>query len=297
VNKSKELIIGIFACISLAILYWGINFLKGENVFSQKNVFYAVYENVDGLTISRPVTVNGFKVGQVSNINLHSKQIADLIVEVTIEEDINFSTSSLLEIYDSDILGAKSLELIMIQGAKIAQSGDTLKGSIATGLTSEVSEQFGSVKVGLDQLIISFDKVLKEVKDLSNTANRILLNNEEKLNTSIYSIESIASEIDNQAININNIIDNLSSFTDTLNSIDVHSFSNKIINISNQLEMMLVQLNKGDGSLAKVLNEDSIYIDLSNTIKSMDELLNDVRQNPKKYINISLWGGDKKNAK
>tara|TARA_B100000530_G_C15774246_1_gene414806 strand:- start:235 stop:792 length:558 start_codon:yes stop_codon:yes gene_type:complete len=185
----------------------------------------------------------------------------------------------------------------MIQGAKIAQSGDTLKGSIATGLTSEVSEQFGSVKVGLDQLIISFDKVLKEVKDLSNTANRILLNNEEKLNTSIYSIESIASEIDNQAININNIIDNLSSFTDTLNSIDVHSFSNKIINISNQLEMMLVQLNKGDGSLAKVLNEDSIYIDLSNTIKSMDELLNDVRQNPKKYINISLWGGDKKNAK
>ncbi len=296
-NRSKELIIGIFACICLAILYWGINFLKGENIFSQKKFFYAVYENVDGLTISCPVTVNGFKVGQVSNITLHSKQIADLIVEVTIEEDIDFHRSSLLEIYDSDILGTKSLELKMINGSQIAQSGDTLQGSIANGLTSEVSEQFGSVKVGLDQLIISFDKVLKEVKNLSNTANRILLNNEERLNASMYSIEKIALEVGDQTTNISNVIDNLSAFSDSLNSIDVYSFSNKIVNISSQLELLLLQLNKGDGSLAKILNEDSIYIDLSNTINSMDQLLNDVRENPKKYVNISLWGGDRKDAK
>ena len=138
-NKSRELFIGIFACIMLVVLYSGVNFLKGENIFSNKRFFYAIYDNVNGLTISRPVTVNGFRVGQVSGIDFHSANQANLIVQVAIEEDIYFSTNAILEIYDSDILGAKSLELKMIEGQQTAMSGDTLFGSIATGLTSEVS--------------------------------------------------------------------------------------------------------------------------------------------------------------
>jgi len=284
-------------CIMLAVLYWGVNFLKGENVFSNKRFFYAIYENVDGLTISRPVTVNGFKVGQVSAIEFNSIEDANLIVQVAIEENIFFSTDAILEIYDSDILGAKSLELKMIDGSQVAVSGDTLLGSIATGLTSEVTEQFGSVKVGLDQLIISFDKVLKEVKDLSNTANRILLSNEEKLSYTLESIESISSTIEDQTANINNTISNISEFSDSLNSIDIVAFSDQMLIISEHIESVLNTLDSGDGSMQKLLNEDSIYNDLSNTIQSMDNLLNDIRNNPKKYVNISLWGGDKKSNK
>ena len=281
----------------LAVLYWGVNFLKGENLFSNKRFFYAVYENVNGLTISRPVTVNGFKVGQVSSIDFHSVKDANLIVQVAIEEKIYFSTNAVLEIYDSDILGAKSLELKMIEGNQIAVSGDTLLGSIATGLTSEVSEQFGSVKVGLDQLIISFDNVLKEVKDLSNTANRILLRNEEKLSHTIESIESISSTIQYQSNNINNTISNIAEFSDSLNSIDILAFSNHMISIADHMESILNTLESGDGSVQKILHDDAIYNDLSNTIKSMDNLLNDIQKNPKKYINLSLWGGDKKTNK
>jgi len=281
----------------LAVLYSGVNFLKGENVFSNKRFFYAIYENVDGLTISRPVTVNGFKVGQVSAIEFNSIEDATLIVQVAIEEDIFFSTDAILEIYDSDILGAKSLELKMIDGRQIAVSGDTLFGSIATGLTSEVSEQFGSVKVGLDQLIISFDKVLKEVKDLSNTANRILLSNEAKLSYTLESIESISSTIQDQTSNINNTMSNISEFSNNLNSIDIVSFSDQMLIISEHIESVLNTLDSGNGSMQKLINEDSIYNDLSNTIQSMDNLLNDIRNNPKKYVNISLWGGDKKSNK
>ena len=281
----------------LAVLYWGVNFLKGENLFSNKRFFYAVYENVNGLTISRPVTVNGFKVGQVSSIDFHSVKDANLIVQVAIEEKIYFSTNAVLEIYDADILGAKSLELKMINGNQIAVSGDTLLGSIATGLTSEVSEQFGSVKVGLDQLIISFDNVLKEVKDLSNTANRILLRNEKKLAHTIESIESISSTIQYQSNNINSIISNIAEFSDSLNSIDILAFSNYMISIADHMESILNTLESGDGSVQKILHDDAIYNDLSNTIKSMDNLLNDIQNNPKKYINLSLWGGDKKTNK
>ena len=281
----------------LAVLYWGVNFLKGENLFSNKRFFYAVYDNVNGLTISRPVTVNGFKVGQVSSIDFHSVKDANLIVQVAIEEKIYFSTNAVLEIYDADILGAKSLELKMINGNQIAVSGDTLLGSIATGLTSEVSEQFGSVKVGLDQLIISFDNVLKEVKDLSNTANRILLRNEKKLAHTIESIESISSTIQYQSNNINNTISNIAEFSDSLNSIDILAFSNHMISIAGHMESILNTLESGDGSVQKILHDDAIYNDLSNTIKSMDNLLNDIQNNPKKYINLSLWGGDKKTNK
>jgi len=281
----------------LVVLYSGVNFLKGENIFSNKRFFYAIYDNVNGLTISRPVTVNGFRVGQVSGIDFHSVNQANLIVQVAIEENIYFSTHSVLEIYDADILGAKSLELKMVEGKQTAISGDTLLGSIATGLTSEVSEQFGSVKVGLDQLIISFDQVLKEIKDLSHTANRLLSTNEERLSHALHSIETISSTLENQTQNINNTINNISKFSNDLNSIDFVLFSNQMLDISNQIESLLAEVNSGNGSMSKLINEDSIYYDLSNTIKSMDNLLIDIKNNPKKYVNISLWGGDKKSNK
>lgn len=296
-NKSKELLIGLFTCLLLGVLYWGVNFLKGENLFSNKRFFYALYDNVDGLTISRPVTVNGFKVGQVSNINFTSQKEGNLIVEVAIEEDLPFSKNSFLEIYDSDLLGAKSLELKILDGATLALSGDTLLGSIAHGLTSEVSEQFGSVKVGLDQVIVSFNKVLTEVQDLSNTANRILLANEKKFEQSINSIESISSVVETQSANVKDIISNLSTFTDSLKEVDVVSLGDQILSISDQLELLLIQLNSGDGSLSKFLYEDSIYSDMSITINTLDRLLYDIQENPKKYINLSLWGGDKKSNK
>ncbi len=296
-NKSKELLIGLFTCLLLGVLYWGVNFLKGENLFSNKRFFYALYDNVDGLTISRPVTVNGFKVGQVSNINFTSQKEGNLIVEVAIEEDLPFSKNSFLEIYDSDLLGAKSLELKILDGSTLALSGDTLLGSIAHGLTSEVSEQFGSVKVGLDQVIVSFNKVLTEVQDLSNTANRMLLANEKKLEQSINSIESISSVVEAQSAHVKDIISNLSTFTDSLKEFDVVSLGDQILSISDQIELLLIQLNSGDGSLSKFLYEDSIYSDISITINTLDRLLYDIQQNPKKYINLSLWGVDKKSNK
>ena len=274
----------------LIVSYWGVNFLKGENLFSDKRFFYAVYDNVNGLTISRPVTVNGFKVGQVSSIKFNTQNKANLIVQISIEEDFEFSKKSILEIYDSDIMGSKSLQLKIINGDDLAASGDTLIGAIATGLTSEMSEQFGSVKVGLDQLIISFDKVLKEVKDLSNTANRILLENENKLSTSLHNVESISSVIDLQAKNINNTIDNLSQFSSSLNEIDITSLSSTISIISKDIELLLNKINNGKGSASKLLNEDSLYLEISNTIKDLDLLINDIKENPKKYINVSIWG-------
>lgn len=296
-KKSNEFLIGLFVCVSLAILYWGINFLKGENIFSNKTFFYAVYDNVDGLTISRPVTVNGFRVGQVSNITFNTNQTGNLLVEVAIEEDITFSTNSILEIYDSDLMGSKSLELQMLDGPNTAMNRDTLIGSMATGLTSEVSQQFGSVKVGLDQLIMSFDQVLKEINHLSNTANRILLNNEEKMSNSVKNIESISDAIDSHAKTIDNILINMSNISDEISTIEFTSLSENMMSISTQLDLLLLSMKNEEGSLGKLIYNDSLYNELNNTLQSMDQLLIDIRENPKKYVNISLWGSDKKSEK
>ena len=292
-KKSTELFIGLFATILIVVLYWGVSFLKGENVFSDKRFFYAKYDNVNGLTVSRPVTVNGFKIGQVSNITLNSDNQAYLIVEIALEEKIEFTDQSILEIYDSDIMGSKSLQLKISNKGNIAINGDTLKGTIATGLTSEMSEQFGSVKVGLDQLIISFNKVLKEVEDLSNTANRILLYNEQKVANSIDNVEAISEVIEKQAANINNTIINISDLSDQLSKIDLITFSNQMTSISQELDNLISQINKEEGSLGKLLNNDSLYNDLSSTIQSLEQLIDDIKLNPKKYVNISIWGKDK----
>ena len=296
-KKSNELLLGLFTCVLLAILYWGINFLKGENIFSNKRFFYSVYENVDGLTISRPVTMNGFRVGQVSDIAFNSTQNGNLIVEVAIEEDIVFSTNSILEIYDSDLMGSKSLELKMLDGKQIAVTGDTLVGSRASGLTSEVTEQFGSMKVGLDELIISFDKVLKEINELSNTANRILLTNEERVVHSLQNIEAISDLIDTHVNTIDDILINVSKFSNEASAIEFKSLSENILSVSEQLDLLLMNMNTEQGSFGKFVYNDSLYNELANTLNSFDELLLDIKKNPKKYVNISLWGGDKKSSK
>ena len=256
-KKSNELLVGLFTLFLLTVLYWGVNFLKGENIFSNKQFFYAVYDNVNGLTISLPVTINGFKVGQVSNIDFNSEN-ADLIVQVAIEEDIPFSTNSILEIYDSDIMGSKSLELKVRSGTTMANSGDTLIGSIATGLTSEVSEQFGSVKVGLDQLIISFDKVLKEIEILSGTANRLLLTNEQKLSSSMSHIESVSRVVESHTQSIDNILLNLTEITDSLSSIQYISISENILHVSQELETIISGIHSSNSTIGKIIYQTNI---------------------------------------
>ena len=296
-KKSNELLIGLFVCFTLAVLYWGVNFLKGENLFSQKRYFYAVYHNINGLTISRPVTINGFRVGQVSNITFSSQQQANLIVEIAIEEDIIFSKHSILEIYDSDIMGSKSLELKMVDGKQVAVSGDTLISSIASGLTSEVTEQFGSVKIGLDQLIISFDKVLKEVKNLSNNTNRILLNSEEKVANSIANVELISASIQSQSQTIQNLLLNILQVSDSLAAIEFVTLSKKILNVSNELESLVVKINQGEGSFSKLLNDDELYNELYNTVQNVETLSKNIMENPGKWFTISLRRSDKKEEK
>ena len=292
-NKKNELIIGFFTLSLVIVLYWGINFLKGENVFSNKQFYYAVYENVDGLTISRPVTINGFKVGQVSAIEFSSNN-ANLVVQVSIEEQIPFSRNSILEIYDSDIMGSKSLELKLNKGSVLAKSGDTLIGSIANGITSEVSEQFGSVKVSLDQLIISFDDVLKEIKNLSSTANRLLSANELKLSSSLENIESISNTIENQTSSINKIILNLKSVSDSLSEIRYISISENINNTTVELEKIINKINNNEGTVSKLVNQDSLHLQLTKVLNTADKLLLDFKANPKKYVSVSVFGNNKK---
>ena len=294
VKKSNEFLIGLFTCILLLVLYWGVNFLKGENLFSNKRFFYASYENIDGLTISRPVTVNGFKVGQVSNIMLNSHEDASLVVEIAIEEDILFSNRSVLEIYDADIMGTKSVQLKMVDGKNLAISGDTLIGAIASGLTSEMTEQFGSVKVGLDQLIISFDKVLHEINSLSSSANRILLNNEMRISNGMENIETVSDLIESHTNTIDQVLINLLHISDSISQIQFTKISDQMLNISLELESMVMNINNEKSTLGQLILHDSLYNQLSSTLNSMDQLLIDLKEDPKKYINISVFGGNKK---
>ena len=288
-NKSNELLIGCFVFFTLATLYWGVNFLKGENVFSDKRFFYAIYHNVDGLTISRPVTINGFRVGQVSNISFYSIKKANLIVEISIEEDLEFSNNSTLEIYDSDIMGSKALELKVGDSDVFAMTGDTLIGSVATGITGEMTEQFGSVKVSLDALIMSFDDALKEVKDLAVNTNNLIIENESKISNTISAIESVVSISQLQSENINNLLLNIETLSNDLSQVEYIAISDNLLKISTELDTLLMSINHGGGTLSNLLHKDDIHQNLSNAITDLEALLKDIKNNPKKYVNFSVW--------
>tara|TARA_Y100001978_G_C23692275_1_gene435503 strand:- start:669 stop:1604 length:936 start_codon:yes stop_codon:yes gene_type:complete len=303
---NREIKIGIVSIVVIFILILGINYLKGTNIFKNNFTFYALYQNIDGLQIGAPVSVSGYKVGSVTDIDMLTTN-NNLLVTVNIEKELIIPKESILKIVNQDLMGTKGVNLIFSSNSDNANSGDTLNSSLESSLQEEVNAQILPFKKKAEELIVSIDSVMMIVtavlnkdarKDLSKSieslgetfslmsssmkkVDGIIDVNEEKISNIIFNMESILSNIEESNSSINSILSNMSLISDSLSNSNLTS-------LVNNFNILMTQINSKEGSAGLLVNDDKLYTNLEKTTKELSELIKDIKDNPKRYINFSL---------
>ncbi len=314
---SKEVRIGIIVFSGLALLLWGINYLKGRDFFTTQKTIYAVYPRVDGLLPSNIVLVNGYKIGFVTGITLLPDHSGRLVITMHIKSDLLIPKNSIAEIFSIDFLGTKGVQLLFGDSKEDIQNGDTLGSNNQTSLTDAVSAQVGPIKERAENLLSSLDsvaavfrevfnqetkgnlkksfqsisKALNSIDEIATTVDTMLGKKNGRLKVLLENLESITSNIQNHNQQIGEVIDNFSGISDTLRRADL---SQTILNLKTTLEKtssIFDKINKGEGSLGMLANDDSLYVNLNNTARDLDTLIKDLNTNPKKYVHFSMFGG------
>lgn len=290
------------------LLIFGYNFLKGNNLFNTSRVFYAVYDNVEGLSASAPISINGFQVGTVTEISFTDS--GQLLVTMNINNEIQFSKSSIAEIYGGGLIGGKSMRIQLDQTEQaFAKSGDTLQSDVEEGLIELVNEKLTPLKNKISNAVVQIDSLVTSVNYIMDKDTQSNLRGSIKgLNETLLSLNESSSkinrildvneeEIDLTIKNFKTASDNFSKMSDSLSQIEFNQIvKNADATVSN-LKRITNKLDRGEGSLGKLMNDDQLYINLENATKEMEELLRDLKLNPKRYVHFSVFGKKNKEYK
>ena len=300
-KNKNEIKTGFLVIIGIGLFIFGFSYLKSNDIFVSDRTFYSIYEDVEGVVNGTPVTVNGFPVGSITDISFFKNN--SLLVKFRIENDIKFSVNSLAQIYETGLIGGKALAIIpAMDNSRVAVSLDTLKSSVAPGLTELVNEKLTPLQENIETMILSANDVLEKINLVFDDPTRANLRTSvsdfsetisdlKETSAMIKSVvKSNKSSINNSIENINDISNNLSSFSNTINSSDLELTLKNLKSSSENLASVLENINNGNGSISKLISSDTLFNNLNDASKSIDLLLEDIRLNPKRYIHFSVFG-------
>jgi phospholipid/cholesterol/gamma-HCH transport system substrate-binding protein len=299
---SRENKTAILVIASILLFIWGYSFLKGKDLFSNYKTFYVQYDNVEGLAISAPITLNGLVIGKVSNIKVQN-ETGKLIVELLVKSDFPISKSSKVNIYEPGLIGGKQIQVIPNLADKtLAISGDFLIGNQIPGLTDLVSEKLAPIQEKLDKVLLNADKLITGINNVldkngqENLKKTLTELNEtmaqfHKASSSINSIlDDNKGKIGGMVSNFNKVSSDFSKISDSLNKADLGKTVKNLQKTLATVDGIMVNLQSGKGTMGKLLTDDVLYINLSKTSKELELLLQDVRLYPTRYVNVSLFG-------
>jgi len=298
---SRELKTGIIALSVIAIFIWGFSFIKGTNLLDNHRVFYAEYNNVQGLSPSAPVTINGLNVGTINAIYFHPKKTGRLVVKFSLKSDFKFSKNSIAEIYSPDFISGKSIKILPSYTGNNAVSGDTLKGNIEAGLLGALNDQIAPLQSKVDSFLTNADSLLQGFNTIFDQESQVNLKQSiAKLNTTLSTFKNTSRSLDKMLSEdgkIDSILSNatiasnsLVSLTDSLNDADIKSTIKKLETTLNNFNGILAGIENGNGSIGKLLKDDGLYKNLEGASKEMEELLREMKLNPKRFVHFSLFG-------
>jgi len=323
VKLSKEFKIGIVVLCAIAAFIWGINFLKGSNIFSQKFYLYAIYPKIDGLIPANPVLINGFKIGQITDLSLIKRRDTNrVLVKFSItEENMQIPKGSIARAVSSDLLGNKAVEIIFnIQGKEFVKNGDTLVAQSEEGFKESLDKRIAPIQAKAEKLIVTMDSVITVVSSILNAKTRENLDKSfEGVRKAILTLEQTAYKLDDlvgsEKAKITSILSNLNGISANLNK-NSHKIDNVISNLDTvsaelakakirqaiddadkalvQLNITLTKINEGQGTLGKMAKDSTLYVNLNKSSADLDRLLKDLRINPERYIHFSVFGRKEK---
>tara|TARA_B100000575_G_C23106278_1_gene638540 strand:- start:710 stop:1660 length:951 start_codon:yes stop_codon:yes gene_type:complete len=302
-KTSKEIKTAILVLSGIFLFIFIFNYLKGENLFNSSKKIAAIYSNVEGLSISSLVTINGHKVGKVQDINFTGDGSGKLKVSMLIDSDFNFSKNSIAELYESGLIGGKAIAIIPVyDDSESSVSGDVLRSRIKPGLTELVNqrltplqEKIESVMVSADALLVNvnsvFDKKTKsEIKGSISKLEQTISSFEETSNSLQNLIESNKNSINNSLQNFSNISDNLSDMSETFSEVEFKQTVNGLKSSIESFNNLITNVNKGEGSMGKLFKDEKLYNNLESSLGQLESLLEDLKLNPKRYVHFSLFG-------
>ncbi len=303
---SREIKTGIIVVGGILLFVLGFSFLKATPLFNNSKTFYAVYDHVGGLQPGTQVSINGFTVGNVNQIGFQGSS-GRLLVTFSVDSNFEFSKNSLAELYDTGIIGGKGIQIHPVfDGATMAASGDTLRSAIKPGLTDLLQKKLAPLQTKIegavtnaDSLLINFNDVLdedtKENLRASIQGLRSTVNSFERSATLFNEIlVSNKGKLDSSITNINTITTNFSILSDSIAKADLANTVQSLKATMDNMQMLLGKIENGEGTLGKLVNNDELYNNLSDASKELDLLLQDMRLNPKRYVNVSVFGKKQK---
>lgn len=312
----NEIKVGVVIIIAIGLLYFGINYLKGSDIFSNARTFYAKYDRVDGLTRDNQVLVNGFKVGRVSSIDLMTdKKHTVLVTFEILQEDLDIPKGSIAKIVSQDLLGSKAIALDFSDSLNLHQSGDTLLSDMEMEIQAVVEEKLKPLQEQMERLIDESRGVITKLSVTVENSNEAIKQAEKAINNvsatavsidtfvtsqkaKIEAMESniiaITSNLKNNSQNITEILQNMATISDSLTRANYQMAIQNATNALQQIDSLMTRVNNGEGSLGMLVNDDKLYRNLEQAALEIDKLAEDLRVNPDRYVHVSVFGKKEK---
>jgi phospholipid/cholesterol/gamma-HCH transport system substrate-binding protein len=309
---ASEIKVGAVIIVAIGLLYFGMNYLKGSDIFTNSRYFYAIYDKVDGLNTDNVVLVNGYKVGRVASITLLPQEQNSIIVKMEILEDgLQIPDSTVAKIVSQDLLGSKAITLEFGSDTNYHQNGDTLISGIEEALKSVIEEKLAPLQAQVELVIDETRDLVTSTKILVNTTNesvekaktsmdiinkttsdidKMVIEQNANLTRVLGDITAIATNIRNNSENINEIMENVAIISDSLTRANYASAIQNASNALAQLDSMILKINQGEGSLGMLLSDDRLYNNLEQAALEIDKLAEDLRVHPERYVHFSVFG-------
>ena len=305
-NRKPEIKTALLVILGISLFIFGFNFLKRSSIFENNKIIHTIYDEVEGLVVGAKVTINGLVIGNVSMIDFLPGS-TKIVVSMRIDKDLNFSPNSKAVFYEAGLIGGKAISIEPVFDSKnIIKSNDTIASDVKPGLTELINRQIAPLQEKIESMLTSVDSLFSGISNVLNyeTQNN-LKNTLENLSQSVNNInmssEALIEVIDENrsALNISfknaaNATKNINELTDSLSKIDFTNTFNKLSESLNNINIILSKVENGEGTLGKFINSEELYQNLSQSSKELEELLSDLKANPGRYVQFSLFGKKQK---
>ena len=306
---SNEVKVGATVIVTIVVFIWLYSFLKGNDLLSTTNHYYAVYDQINGLAESSPVEINGYKAGVVQSITFINDGSGRLVVKMSVSKGFKLPEKTVAEVTTASILAGMKVRLVFGTGPGVYKNGDTILSRVAVSIVNKISDEIGPMKEKLSGLITQLDSTLTSVnkvlspefsRNLNGTVSNlnhfsknlddVMASKAGDLKSMLADLSKFAKMLSQNSDKLDTTLTNLRNISDSLSASDIHTTISNLKSTLERTAQLMDGMNKGKGTAGQLFTNDSLYVNLNNAVASLDLLLKDVKVNPKRYVHFSLFG-------
>ena len=313
IKVKREVKIGLFALLMMVCLYWGFNFLKGRDIFNRNTIYYATYEQANGVQLSSAVKIKGFKVGSITDINYDPAKSDKIILELTVRSKYRIPDNSNARVFNDGLMGSKAVEIELGTSSHYLMSRDTIQSVMDRDLLEAAGSEFDLFKAQFSKIAnelmvtlqmvntliasnsVNVNAITDNLAGLSGSLNAVVSQESSSLRGIIANLNALSATLKQSSDRIDHIITNVDGFTDSLAHSNIPSMVFNLSNTLGELNEALSRVNDGDGTLGKLITDPKLYDSLTEATANLSSLLDDLKKHPGRYVHLSVFGRKNEN--